>query len=72
VLLLDGEIQRLVLSQVRLGPDPLEELQAEIAPQRLLDDLAVAATRTSRLTRTARNTRPSGVTVVLNFGITAS
>jgi hypothetical protein len=48
VLLLDRETRRLVLREIRLGPDPFEQLEAEIAPQRLLDHLAVTAARASR------------------------
>jgi hypothetical protein len=37
----NGERNRLVLSETTPTPNPFQQIQAEIAPQRFLDDLAV-------------------------------
>jgi hypothetical protein len=42
VLRLDGELERLLLVEVVALQEPVERVEAELAPQRLLDQLAVA------------------------------
>jgi hypothetical protein len=49
MLSLHGEADRLVLGEIGRIPDPFEQIEAEIAPKRLLDHVAVAATAPSRL-----------------------
>jgi hypothetical protein len=53
VLRLDGECERLLLVEVVALPEPVEQIEAELAPQRLFDHLAVAlaGARTSKLGR---------------------
>jgi diadenosine tetraphosphate (Ap4A) HIT family hydrolase len=51
VLRLDGEPRRLALIEVGGRPDPLEQVETEIAPQRFLDHLAVAPPGTERRAR---------------------
>jgi hypothetical protein len=48
VLGLDGQSRRLVLREIGRLPQPLEQIEAKMVAQRLLDDLAVAAAGASR------------------------
>ena len=39
---LDGERSGLFLGQIVLSPEPVEQVEPELAPERLLDDLTVS------------------------------
>ncbi len=61
VLSLDGERSRLFLGQIVPSPDSVEQIESELAPERLLDDFTVALAYAGRANRPERLTsRSSG------------
>ena len=72
-LRLDRALGRLGLVEVVAGPQPIEQLETESAPQRFLDHLAVTLAQSALAwTLTARSTSSSIVNVVRVFDMSAS